>query len=292
MFLGAQVSTSGGLENGLVRGEAMAAEVIQIFTQSPRQWKPYSWPPEVFEAYRLAAADHPGVRSTFSHATYLINLATTNEDIAEKSFGCLVENLASASLLGAAGVVLHIGSHLGQGLDAVLDRIAAALLGALDAAERRVGRPSCPLLLENAAGAGGTVGRSFSELGAVIEATGSDERLAVCIDTQHLFASGVSFASLEEADTVIAEIDRTVGLERLALVHMNDSKVPLGANRDRHENIGDGEIGDGAFSMLLGHPALSGLPAVLEVPGSGDGPRAEDIAHARQLVDAGVAARS
>jgi len=292
MHVGAQVSTSGGLETGLVRGEAMSAEVIQIFTQSPRQWKPYAWPPEVFEAYRTAQADHPGVASTFSHATYLINLATANEDIAEKSFGCLVENLASATALGAAGVVLHVGSHLGQGIDAVLGRIADALLGALDAAALRVGAPCCPLLLENAAGAGGTVGRSFDELGLVIEAAGSDERLAVCLDTQHLFASGVSFATAEEADAVVADLDRTVGLERLLLLHLNDSKVPLGANRDRHENIGDGEIGDSAFSMLLGHPALSDLPAVLEVPGSGDGPRAEDLTHARALVDVGLAARA
>ena len=290
--VGAQVSTSGGLETGLVRGEAMAAQVIQIFTQSPRQWKPYSWAPSVFEAYRVAQQDHPAIGATFSHATYLINLATANEDISVKSLACLIENLASATLLGAQGVVLHVGSHLGLGIDAVLGRVADALQSALDAAAARVGEPCCPLLLENAAGAGGTVGRSFEELASVIEAAGWDERLAVCLDTQHLFASGVSFGTTADADAVVAEVTASVGLGRLHLVHMNDSKVPRGANRDRHENLGEGEIGSSAFSALLGHPLLSSVPVVLEVPGSGDGPRTEDVALARDLITAGIAARS
>lgn len=292
MLIGAHVSSSGGLETGLVRGAAMSAEVIQIFTQSPRQWKPYAWPPAVFEAYRAAQADQTAIVSTFSHATYLINLATSNEDIAERSVSCLIENLTSATILGAAGVVLHVGSHLGQGLEGVLANIAASLRGALDEATKRAGEPCCPLLLENAAGAGGTVGRSFDELALIVAAASSDERLGVCLDTQHLFASGIIFDTAEHADDVVQEVERTVGLRRLALLHLNDSKVAFAANRDRHENLGEGEIGETAFSMLLGHPALATVPAVLEVPGSGDGPRAEDLATARRLLELGLAARA
>ena len=232
------------------------------------------------------------MKATFSHATYLINLATPNEEIAEKSFHCLVENLASATRLGAAGVVLHVGSHLGRGVDAVIDHVAESLLHALDSAEQRVDGPLCTLLLENAAGTGGTIGRSFAELGALIAATGADTRLGTCLDTQHLFASGVSFETLEEADAVVADLDNEIGLDRLGLIHLNDSKVPLGANRDRHENLGEGLIGATALGSLLGHDALQSVPVVLEVPGSGDGPRATDLERARSILEDGVAQRS
>jgi deoxyribonuclease-4 len=291
MLVGAQVSTAGGLATGLARGDAMAAEVIQVFTQSPRQWKPYPVTAEVTAAYAAAEAEHPAISRTFTHATYLINLATTNEELREKSFACLVENLSAASAIGAAGVVLHVGSHLGKGFEAVLAEVGEHLVAALDATEKRLGRCS-PLLIENAAGTGGTVGRNFAEIGALLRASGDDSRLGTCLDTQHLFASGVGFSTLEEADTVVADYDREIGLDRLRLVHLNDSKVGLGANRDRHENLGDGMIGTEALGNLLGHPAFATVPAVLEVPGAGNGPRAEDLARARALVVAGAARRS
>ena len=150
----------------------------------------------------------------------------------------------------------------------------------------------CPILLENTAGAGNTVGRSFEELAAVIAEAGGDERLGVCLDTQHLWASGISFGTTDEADALIALISATVGLQRLHCLHLNDSKVGLGANRDRHENLGEGTIGSHRLAALLGHPDLQGLPAILEVPGRGDGPRAEDLKKARQLCRKGVALRT
>ena len=150
----------------------------------------------------------------------------------------------------------------------------------------------CPILLENAAGAGDTVGRSFEELATVIEAAGGDERLGVCLDTQHLWASGVAFGTVEAADDLVGLVEDTVGLERLRCLHLNDSKVEFGANRDRHENIGDGTIGAEALAALLGHPSLQGLPAVLEVPGEGDGPRAEDVVAARAAWEQGLALRA
>ena len=290
MRIGAHVRAGKGLVPALDHGADVGAEVIQVHTQSPRMWKPAQYGPEVLASYRQAQMEHPTVTSTFCHATYLINLATPDPELASKSRACLRANLATADGMGADGLVLHIGSHRGRGLEAALPGIASALVEALDSVEPSGG--SCPILLENAAGAGDTVGRSFEELEEVIDASGGDERLGVCLDTQHLWASGIPFASTDESDAMVGMVARTVGLERLRCLHLNDSKVPFGANRDRHENLGEGTIGAPGFVSLLGHPDLQGLPAVLEVPGDGDGPRAEDVHKAREVHARGVALRS
>lgn len=284
MLIGAHVRAGGKLVPALDRATEIGAEVVQVFTQSPRAWKPTQYAPEVLDAYRAAQAAHPLVEATYCHASYLINLATADAELLEKSRACLAANLAAAAGMGASGLVLHIGSHRGLGFEGCVPQVVAALeeaLGAVGAA--------CPILLENAAGAGGTMGRSFEELAGVLE--GSGPELGVCLDTQHLWASGVSFATLDEADAVVAAFDDTIGLERLRCLHLNDSKVPLGANRDRHENIGAGTIGEAGLGALLGHPALQGLAAMLEVPGAGEGPRAEDVAAARRALAAGLARR-
>ncbi len=289
MRIGAHVRAGKGLVPALQHGDDIGAEVVQIFTQSPRMWKPSQYGSEVLAGYREAQADHPRVTSTFCHATYLINLASPDAEINDKSRACLNANLATAEGMGAEGLVLHIGSHRGNGFDAALPGIVESLIEALDSVDA-TGDP-CPILLENAAGAGDTVGRSFDELAAVIDAAGGDERLGVCLDTQHLWASGVPFGTLGEADDLVALVGDTVGMDRLRCLHLNDSKVAFGANRDRHENIGDGSIGSKGLAALLGHPGLQGLPAILEVPGDGDGPRASDVATARQVWEEGVALR-
>ena len=276
----------------------MGAEVVQIFTQSPRMWKPTQYGPEVLGAFRAARFDHPSVTATYCHATYLINLATPDPELAARSRACLTANLATATGIGADGLVLHIGSHRGTGFESALSGIAASLIEVLDGLSGSgdlsgsEDRAPCPILLENAAGTGDTVGRTFEELALVIEAAGDDNRLGVCLDTQHLWASGVPFGTVVDADALVGTIEATVGLDRLRCLHLNDSKVPFGANRDRHENIGEGTIGSEALGALLGHPALQGLPAILEVPGAGDGPRAEDIEAAKQIWRAGMALRS
>ncbi len=289
MRIGAHVKAGKGLVPALQHGEEIGAEVVQIFTQSPRMWKPSQYGPDVLDGYRQAQAEHPSVTSTYCHATYLINLASPDPELAAKSRACLSANLSTAEGMGAEGLVLHIGSHRGSGFDAALPGVVDALIEALDSVEPSVA--PCPILLENAAGAGDTVGRSFEELAEVIEAAGGDDRLGVCLDTQHLWASGIPFATVEDADDLVSLVSDTVGLERLRCLHLNDSKVEFGANRDRHENIGDGTIGADGLAALLGHPALQGLPAILEVPGDGDGPRAEDVATARAVLAQGVALR-
>lgn len=290
MRIGAHVRAGKGLVPALQHGADIGAEVVQIFTQSPRMWKPSQYGADVLDAYRAAQAEHPSVTSTFCHATYLINLASPDPELAAKSRACLSANLSTAEGMGADGLVLHIGSHRGSGFDTALPNVADALMEALDGVD--AGDDPCPILLENAAGAGDTVGRSFEELAQVIAAADGDERLGVCLDTQHLWASGVPFASIEEADELVELVADTVGLERLRCLHLNDSKVAFGANKDRHENIGEGSIGTEGLSALLGHPELQGLPAVLEVPGDGDGPRAEDVVAARKAWTAGLALRS
>jgi deoxyribonuclease-4 len=273
----------------LEAGVEIGATSIQVFTQSPRMWKPSQYAPEVLAFYREAAAAHPSITDTFCHATYLINLASADLELYEKSVVCLTHNLSVARGMGAAGLVLHVGSHLGAGFDDVVRQVADAFEVALEEAEPAPeGVADCPILIENAAGAGGTVGRSLEEIQFLIDACRGDDRLGLCIDTQHLWASGFDYSSVAGTEALIATVENTVGLERLRCLHFNDSKIELGGNRDRHANIGEGTVGAKGLAPLVGHPRIRDLPLLLEVPGAGDGPRAEDVVAARKVVAAGI----
>jgi deoxyribonuclease-4 len=286
MLLGAQVRQAGGLAAALRRAEAIGAEVMQVFAQSPRQWRYPEANAERSAAFGLAWPASPVVQRVVCHAPYLINLGTTDPAIYERSCACLAENLRAAAAMGASGLVVHLGSHLGAGLEARLSAVAAGLVAALDTTGGR-------LLLENTAGAGGTIGRSFEELARVIDAAGAHPRLGVCFDTQHAWAAGMDFDTVESADALIDGLDRTIGLERLGCLHINDSKVARGAGIDRHDNPGRGQMGEAPFRALLGHPALQGLPAVLEVPGTDNqGPDARELATVRQLHADGMRLRA
>ena len=287
MNIGAHVRGGGKLVSSLEYGVEMGATSIQIFTQSPRMWKPSQYAPEVLAAYREAASTHPTITDTFCHATYLINLASADLDLYEKSVVCLIHNLSVARGLGSSGLVLHVGSHLGAGFDDVVRQIADAFERALAEADPTPeGVADCPILIENAAGSGGTVGRSLEEIRFLIDACNGDDRLGLCIDTQHLWASGFDYSSVAGTERLIKEIE--LGVERLRCFHLNDSKIELGGNRDRHANIGEGTIGGRGLAPLVGHPLIRNLPLILEVPGSGDGPRAEDVTVAKQVVMAGI----
>ena len=287
MLFGAQVKQAGGLEGALARAEAMGAEVVQLFAQSNRQWRYPEANAERAIAFGRRWPASPVVRRVVCHAPYLVNLASTDPAIYDRSVQCVAANLRAAVSMGAIGLVVHLGSHLGAGLEARIDRVAEGIHCALDAAGT-----GAWLLLENTAGAGGTIGRTFEELAAVIDRAGGDSRLGVCLDTQHLWASGVPFPTVAAADAVVRTVAATVGLDRLRCLHVNDSKSPRGSGLDRHESLGKGLIGEDGLRCLLGHPKLQGLPAVLEVPGyAGDGPAAEDIAAARRLHEEGLAMR-
>ncbi|MGB8198063.1 MAG: deoxyribonuclease IV [Acidimicrobiales bacterium] len=289
MNIGAHVRGGGKLVPSLEEGVEIGATSIQIFVQSPRMWKPSQYAPAVLEAYREAQANHPSVRHTFCHATYLINLATPDKDLYEKSVACLISNLSTARGIASSGVVLHVGSHKGSGFEEALPQMAEAFKRALDSADAAPpGVKDCPILIENAAGSGGTVGRSFDEIKAIIDATGGDERIGLCIDTQHLWASGYDYSNVHATNKLVHDIDMNIGLDRLRCFHLNDSKTELGGNRDRHENIGEGTIGSAGLAALVGHHDFRDLPLLLEVPGTGEGPRWEDVIAARKVVVEGI----
>jgi deoxyribonuclease-4 len=289
MNIGAHVRGGGKLVPSLEAGVEIGATSVQIFTQSPRMWKPSQYSPEVLANYREAQANHPSITDTFCHATYLINLASPDPVLYQKSVDCLISNLSVGRGMASSGVVLHVGSHLGAGFETVIKQISEAFERALDAADQAPpGVKDCPILIENAAGTGGTVGRSLDEIQALIDACGGDERLGICIDTQHLWASGVDYSTIAGTNALVKDIDDRIGISRLRCFHLNDSKIELGGNRDRHANIDEGTIGTKGLAPLVGHPQIRDLPLLLEVPGSGDGPRAEDVIAARKVVEVGI----
>jgi deoxyribonuclease-4 len=277
MQVGAHVSTSGGIHTAIDRAEAMGAEAVQVFTQSPRTWRPTNHKPEDLERFKERRRE-AGIGGVLCHALYLVNLASPKNDVYEKSVATLNNTVEVARAIDADGVAFHVGSHLGAGFEAGLERVRPALEQAL---ERCSG--ATWLLVENAAGAGDTIGRSLEELGTIHERLGRHPKLGVCLDSCHLFASGYDVTKRDELDGVLAELDDRIGLDRLRAVHVNDSQAPLGSNRDRHANIGEGLMGE-KLGVFVSHPAFEGLPALLEVPGKdGRGPDAEEVQKLKDL---------
>jgi len=280
MYFGAHVKSSGGVWHAIENGADIGAEAVQFFAGSPRTWAPTLYKDKDAEKFRELRAASP-VRFAVIHTIYLINLASENEDFYEKSVRSLCGAVTAAEQLGADAIVTHIGSHQGSGFAAGLERVQAGLRAALAESE---GSP-VRLLLENTAGAGGTMGVDFRELGQIVDATGGDPRLGICVDTAHIFESGVDLRTREGIDDLLRDLDEGCGRERLVMFHLNDSKTALGSNRDRHENIGDGDLGDEAFRLLVNEPAFADLPGILEVPGlDGQGPDRENLARLRELV--------
>jgi deoxyribonuclease-4 len=287
MYIGAHVKSSGGVWNAVANGVQIGCEAVQFFAGSPRTWAPTRYKDADAAKFREACAASP-IRFVVIHTIYLINLASAKEDFYEKSVTSLLGAVAAADQLGADAIVTHVGSHQGAGFDVGLARVQAALRRALAESEGSRVR----ILLENTAGAGGTMGVDFDELGAMIRAADEHPRLGLCLDTAHVFEAGFDLRTAAGLDEALARLDAACGLERLVMLHLNDSKTPFGSNRDRHENIGDGEIGEAGMRSILGAPALQGLPVILEVPGiAGDGPDLENMARVRRLHDEGLAER-
>ena len=284
MYIGAHVKSSGGVWSAVDNGLAIGAEALQFFAGSPRTWRPMSYKDEDAAKFREARAASP-IRFVVIHTIYLINLATTNEDFYEKSVTSLVGAVVAAEQLGADAIVTHIGSHQGAGFEAGLERVRVALSRALDEASDSQVR----VLLENTAGAGGTMGVDFQELAAMIDAVGGDPRVGLCLDTCHLFAAGYDLRTGTGLDEAVKALDDACGLERLVMLHLNDSMTPLGSNRDRHDNIGEGHIGLDGFRHIVNHPAFAGLPGILEVPGyEGHGPDLRNVEILKELAAGAV----
>jgi len=274
---GAHVSSSGGIDTAIDRIEAMGGDCVQVFTQSPRMWRPTSHKPEAIERFRARRAE-AGIGGVVCHALYLVNLAAPDDTIYQKSIDTMRATVDAACAIEADGVIFHVGSHLGAGFEAGVERVCSALAQIL---ERCAG--DTWLLMENSAGTGATIGRSLAELAELVDRLDRHPRLGVCLDSCHLYASGYDVTDPAGVDSLVAELDERIGLDRLRALHVNDSATELGSNRDRHANILDGLMGEqlGAF---LAHPAFQHLGAYLEVPGENKGgPNAAEIQKLRDL---------
>jgi deoxyribonuclease-4 len=271
MLIGAHVSPAGGLPKAIERGVEKDCQAIQIFNQSPRMWRPTAYGEDDFTAFRDAMKPSP-IKAVLIHAVYLLNCASEDTEIHDKSRASLIQSLTVGAGIGAAGVVLHPGSAK-QGDVAQAIKRAGTLIGeALSETER------CPLYLENTAGAGGTLGRSFAELADLLDAAGGDKRLGVCLDSCHLLASGYDIRTPRGLTETLDAFNKEVGMRRLGSLHLNDSQTPLGSNRDRHANIGTGELGEAGCAAYLSEPRFDKLPCVLETNGPDrTGPTREEV---------------
>jgi deoxyribonuclease-4 len=284
MLLGAHVSTAGGLVKAHERGVESESEAIQIFNQSPRMWRPTNYKPDDIGEFNERMANGP-VKSVVIHAVYLINCASNEKEIRDKSIASLTHALLLGDAINADGVVVHPGTLKGKPLDEGLELAGEAFLMALAESER------CPLLLENTAGAKGTLGRSFTELAELLDSGGGGKRLGICLDSCHLLASGFEVRTREGLTEVLDDCVESVGIERLQCLHVNDSKVPLGGNADRHASLTDGEFGAKGLEVFLSEPRFEDLPVCLETPGPSGKIGIDEVRLARELRAKGVRAR-
>jgi deoxyribonuclease-4 len=258
-IIGAHVG--GGLTGAVDKAREIGAQCMQIFIGSPQQWKEPTPADTDFHNFRSAAKKHD-LGPWFVHGNYLVNLATTSPENLKKSVNNLYAALRLSERAGADGLIFHPGSAGEQPYEDAVKRVIMAIQIVLDEYDG-----NCKLLLEVCAGQGGTIGDRFSEFGDILKAMAYDKRLGVCWDTCHLFNAGYDVSSADGLERTVDEFEKEVGFEWLYAIHANDSKTPLGARRDRHENIGKGMIGEEAFARMLHHPALRPLPWILEVPG-------------------------
>ncbi len=273
------MSPAGGLPKALQRGAELEVEAIQIFNQSPRMWRPTAYGEDDFRDFRAAMRASP-IRAVLIHAVYLVNCASEDKEIRDKSRASLIQSLRVGDGIKAAGVVLHPGSAKQGDVPKAIKRASKVIAEALSESDR------CHLYLEDTAGAGGTLGRSFEELAELIGAAGAGPRLGVCLDSCHLFASGYDVSTAQGLSDTLDEFNRVVGRRRLGALHLNDSMTGLGSNRDRHALIGQGKLGERGCSAFLSEPSFERLPVVLETK-----PSLEQVRLCRKLRTRGQAAR-
>ena len=271
MKIGAHVSTAGGISNAVARGQEIGCEAIQIFGSSPQAWAFKPVLGEQIGRFKQGLIN-AGIGAGFLQTIYLINLRTPSEETLQKGIDSLINYMNLAAEIGADGVIVHPGSHGGRGFEAVLPQAAEAIKTVLDAS------PGGPCLaVENMAGMGRHVGAKFDELGWILDAVDSP-RLKICLDTQHAFAAGYDLTNPQGIQAMLAELDSGPGSANVAAVHANDSKRVCGSGVDRHDNIGDGFIGEEGFVAIMANPAFAEVPFLLEVPGfEGKGPDQQNM---------------
>ena len=281
MILGGHVSCSGGLEKSIDRAVEITAECIQIFISAPQSWRPGNHSDESVAKF-IAARDRTQIRPILLHGPYLINLASNDPALRTRSADAIISQLAWSDRIGAMGVVFHVGSSVKEPKP---DGMTRAVEGLADILTRSTSTSA--ILLETTAGGGNTLAGRFEEIGELIERLDRSPRIQVCLDSCHIFTAGYPCLTTAELDDTLGQFDRLIGLDRLTALHLNDSKFPLASHKDRHDNIGDGEIGTEGFRAIVNHPSFRGLPAFLEVPGIEDqGPDEENLRRLRDLVAA------
>jgi deoxyribonuclease IV len=284
MLIGAHVSSAGGLQRAVERGAERDCSAIQVFNQSPRMWRPTAYTDQDLAAFRQALGQ-TSIEAVLIHAVYLLNCASEDREIRQKSLTSLIQSLRVGAGIGAAGVVLHPGSAKQGDVPKAIARAGKVIQEALRETE------ACNLHLENTAGAGGTLGRSFEELASLVETAGGDRRIGICLDSCHLYASGYDIKQPGGLTETLDRYEQLVGKGRLRSLHLNDSMVSLGSNRDRHAILGQGELGSGGCATFLSEPRFAKLPCVMETGRDKGAVAPEDVAEARKLYKRGLATR-
>ena len=280
--LGVHVSISGGIDKAIVRARDLGCATMQIFSRNPRGWKASPLSSRAIAAFREASGSRE-IDPIVVHTPYLLNLASADAGLHRRSIRALNLDIERAGQLGARYVVTHLGSAKEKSKAFGLNRVVEALQAVMDR------DPSVAVLLENSAGAGSSIGTSFEELQEIMERVGKDGRLGVCFDSCHGFAAGYDFRSPEKTEALVREMDQTIGLQRFAILHLNDCAGSLGAHRDRHEHIGKGKIGLGGFRSLLSHPAVRMVPMILETPKRSPQDDLKNLSRIRRLFRKGSA---
>lgn len=278
MKIGAHVSTAGGIDLAIKRIETIDGNCLQIFISSPQSWRSYPISVGQIKKFKQAAKKYH-IAPIFIHALYLVNLATDNFELHQKTVQALINTLDIADQINAEGVIFHSGSAKIQDRQVAIGNIISTIKEILDSSDSE-----SQLVIENSAGQGGTVGVTVDELAKIYQAVNSP-KLKICFDTCHLFAAGYELRRMEKINQLVEEFNQKIGLENLVAIHANDSKYDLGAHRDRHDNIGAGYLGKEAFRLLVNHSKLKNLPWILEVPGfDNQGPDTENINILKSLI--------
>ncbi len=275
-YIGAHMPTGKGLDDAVRRGQEIGCTAIQVFTSSPRMWKGSPADPAKAEKLATAVAE-THVPVLLSHDTYLVNLCAVSQEIAAKSKSTLTDEMVRCGAYGIPMVVSHLGAEMGQDRDVAYQRVADAVTEILATTPESV-----TLLAETTAGQGSSLNVRFEDIADLFRRCGDPSRLAVCLDTCHIYSAGYDIRTEAGVNETLAAFDSIVGLSRLQAIHLNDSKFPLGSRKDRHENIGKGEIGEAAFRAIINHPALQDVPMFLETPTEDDG-HAQDLARLKSF---------
>ncbi|AGB40682.1 apurinic endonuclease APN1 [Halobacteroides halobius DSM 5150] len=279
MKFGIHASIAGGIDQAVLRAAKLECGTLQIFSTNPRGWKSREISDDEVSKLQHNLVEN-NIAPLVIHTPYLLNLASPKEELYNKSITALKQGVKRADKLGAKYLVLHPGSHTGSGIEAGIKRIGAGLKQVISET-----KPEVMILLENVAGRGTSIGASFEELAKIISLVDDSKKLGICFDTCHGFAAGYDLRNKNEVDKILSQVDSIFGIDKLGVIHANDSKGAFDSNKDRHEHIGQGKIGLSGFRNLLNHPLLTDKTVILETPVNDEGNDKHNLATLRSLVN-------